>query len=106
VTQHSCTEELRLLREGASHETTSLTKHWGSPSKNQHWESTDPREQIALRRPAVSTKVREPPPLVAGAGAGPPDSRYVLKHGHTSVETPTAGRAARFKTFYSIFYYC
>ena len=28
------------------------------------------------------------------------------QHGHTSVEPPTAGRAARFKTFYSIFYYC
>ena len=58
MTQHRCTEELRQLREDASHETTSRTKHWGSPSKNQALGDTDPREQIGLRRPAVSTSSR------------------------------------------------
>ena len=61
MTQHRCTEELRQLREDASHETTSRTKHWGSPSKNQalgeltpesKLDSADPRspQKFASRR--------------------------------------------------------
>ena len=50
MTQHRCTEELRQLREDASHETTSRTKHWGSPSKNQALGELTPESKLDLVR--------------------------------------------------------
>ena len=74
MTQHRCTEELRQLREDASRETTSRTKHCGSPSKNQALGELTPESKLDSADPR-SPQVREPPPLVAGAGAGSPEKR-------------------------------
>jgi len=70
VTQHRCTEELRQLREDASHETTSRTKHWGSPSKNQALGELTPESKLDSADPRSPQKF--------AAGAGPPDSRFLL----------------------------
>jgi len=75
VTQHRCTEELRQLREDASHETTSRTKHWGSPSKNQALGEHSACPEQFLAPPRGLHKVHEPPSLAIRVGVGPPEKR-------------------------------
>ena len=105
MTQHRCTEELRQLREDASHETTSRTKHWGSPSKNQALGELTPESKLDSADPRSPQKFASRRRWSLAPARGLRTSLR-SQHGHTSVEPPTAGRAARFKTFYSIFYYC